>query len=619
MIVLPAIAVAMLAVAAYAQQRRDALKYIFGPPSITLRETYPRRSDGPTFDHSSFDRLLRKHVDKDGWIDYTGLRDNATLLDTYIAALGEAHVAELDRDEKLALLINAYNAFTLRLILDHYPIKSIKDIPSAKRWDAKRWRLGPMTLSLNQIEHEQIRPKFAEPRIHFALVCAAIGCPRLRNEAYQAQRIEEQLEDQTRYVHSHDRWFRYQRGAKQVHLTKLYDWYGSDFRQAAGSVLDFAARYSSALESALGELDETARRLGAVGTIDRAPARPSSTDSDPQGRSISLPGLEQACARAGLSDAFSSKKLATRRAFGVALLALGDADERIVSVDGDVSNSTFANMFAKEHPGRFFEGKIAEQNMISVAVGLAAAGKIPFVSTFAKFLARGADQIDMAAISRANIKIVGSHAGVSLGADGPSQMSVSDIPYFRSLTRVDNGSGEPACYVFNPSDAVWAYRCVELMANLSTMCFMRTHRPDAPFLYKTDETFAVRGCKQLRQGDKLTLVGSGYILHIVLDAATRLAESGIECNVFDAYTFPLDATPILDAAARAGGAVVTVEDNYVGGLQSELAEAAAERGDVRVIGLTANRIPKSAKTAAEVFHYVGVGVEDIVRRATEAL
>ncbi len=375
----------------------------------------------------------------------------------------------------------------------------------------------------------------------------------------------------------------------------------------------------SALESALIELDETARRVGAGGTIDRAPTAPVSADARPQGRSISLPDLEQACTRAGLADAFSNKKLATRRAFGVALLAIGDADARVVSIDGDVSNSTFANLFAKEHPDRFFEGKIAEQNMISVAAGLAAGGKIPFASSFAKFLARGADQIDMAAISRANIKIVGSHAGVSLGADGPSQMSVSDLAYFRSLTRVDNGRGEPACYVFNPSDAVCAYRCVELMANLSTMCFMRTHRPDAPFLYKTDEPFALRGCKQLRQGDRLTLVAGGYLLHTVLEAASKLAKAGIECNVFDVYTFPLDAAPILDAARGAGGVILTVEDNYIGGLHSELAEAAAERGDIRVIGLTANRIPKSAKTAAEVFHYVGVGVEDIVRRAQKTM
>ncbi|MCH9032928.1 MAG: DUF547 domain-containing protein [Planctomycetes bacterium] len=249
--VLAAVAVVMLAVAACTHQRRDALKNLFGPAPVTLQEAYQHQSDGPTFDHSAFDALLRKHVDKDGWVDYKGFRKDAATLDSYIASVGHAPFADLGRDEKLSFLINAYNAFTLRLILDHYPVKSIKDIPSAKRWDAKRWRIGTMTLSLNQIEHEQIRPKFAEPRIHFALVCAAIGCPKLRNEAFQADRIEEQLEDQTRYVHSHDRWFRYQPGAKDVHLTKLYDWYGADFGQIAGSVLDFAARYSSALKSAL--------------------------------------------------------------------------------------------------------------------------------------------------------------------------------------------------------------------------------------------------------------------------------------------------------------------------------------------------------------------------------
>ncbi|MCH7700897.1 MAG: VTT domain-containing protein [Planctomycetes bacterium] len=247
------LAVALLTAAAYTHQQRDTLKNVFGPPPVMLQEAYQRQSDGPTFDHSAFDALLRKHVDKDGWVDYEGLGSEAASLDTYIASVGNAPFDDLDRDEKLALLINAYNAFTLRLILDHYPIKSIKDIPAARRWDAKRWRVGSMTLSLNQIEHQQIRPKFAEPRIHFALVCAAIGCPKLRNEAFQAERIEEQLEDQTRYVHSHDRWFRYQLGARKVHLTKLYDWYGSDFRQVADSELAFAARYSAPLKAALGE------------------------------------------------------------------------------------------------------------------------------------------------------------------------------------------------------------------------------------------------------------------------------------------------------------------------------------------------------------------------------
>lgn len=369
------------------------------------------------------------------------------------------------------------------------------------------------------------------------------------------------------------------------------------------------------LEAAIEELDRTAHHIGAKGALTPSHPGPAAAPSRKPIEPVVLPGIEQACARVGLSEAAAKKKLATRRAFGVALVALGDADRRLVSVDGDVSNSTFADMFAREHADRFFEGKIAEQNLISVAAGLAAAGKVPFASSFAKFIARGTDQIDMAAITRSNIKIVGSHAGVSLGADGPSQMSVSDVAYFRSLTRVDRGDGEPACYVFNPSDAVCAYRCVELMANLPGMCFLRTHRPDAPFLYDTDESFALRGCKQVREGDRLTLVSSGYILFSVLEAAAALAAAGIPCNVFDAYTFPLDAGPILDAARRSGGEILTVEDNYVGGLHSELAEAAAARGDLRVVGMTAVRIPKSAKTAEEVFAYTGVGLEDIVAQA----
>ncbi len=250
-IVLPIIAVVMLGIAACAQLQADTLKGLFGPPPVTLQETYQRQSDGPKVDHAQFDTLLRRHVDADGWVDYAGLQKEAATLDAYISEVANAPFADLGRDEKLSLLINAYNAFTLRLILDHYPVKSIKDIPGAKRWDDKRWRIGTMTLSLNQIEHEQIRPKFAEPRIHFALVCAAIGCPKLRNEAFQADRIEKQLEDQAHYVHLHDRWFDYEPGAKEVHLTKLYDWYGSDFEQAAGSVVQFAARYSAPLKAAL--------------------------------------------------------------------------------------------------------------------------------------------------------------------------------------------------------------------------------------------------------------------------------------------------------------------------------------------------------------------------------
>ena len=157
----------------------------------------------------------------------------------------------MSRDQKLALLINGYNAFTLRLILDHYPVKSIKDIPADERWDAERWTIGGQTWSLDQIENEQVRPHFKEPRIHFALVCAAVGCPPLRHEAYVADRLEEQLEDQATFAHTHERWFQFNPATNVLRLTSLYSWYRGDFEQVAGSAIHYAARYSPALTQAL--------------------------------------------------------------------------------------------------------------------------------------------------------------------------------------------------------------------------------------------------------------------------------------------------------------------------------------------------------------------------------
>jgi uncharacterized membrane protein YdjX (TVP38/TMEM64 family) len=241
--------------AVYVQMRPDTLHGLLvrlgGPPRVMLKEAYAEKPGGPTFDHHELDQLLKTHVAAGGWVDYSGLARESGRLDAYLAHLAEAPFDELGRNEKLALLINAYNAFTLRLILDDYPIDSIRRIPADKRWDAVRWRVGTHTWSLNQIEHEQIRPRFREPRVHFALVCAAIGCPPLRCEAYTAGRLEEQLEDQARYVHTHDRWFQLTPDAREVRLTSLYKWYGGDFEQVAGSVLDFAARYEPALKQGL--------------------------------------------------------------------------------------------------------------------------------------------------------------------------------------------------------------------------------------------------------------------------------------------------------------------------------------------------------------------------------
>jgi inosine-uridine nucleoside N-ribohydrolase len=226
------------------------LRRLAGNANTVVPHAQGLAKSAPEFDHSAFHALLRRHV-VDGLVDYGALQSKSQELDAYIATLGAANLGHLGRDEHLALLINAYNAFTLRLILDHYPVKSIKDIPEAKRWKDKRWDVAGQTWSLDQIEHEQIRPKFREPRIHFALVCAAVGCPPLRAEAYTGAKLEAQLADQSHYLHTHVRWFQFDEGGNVVHMTKLYDWYRDDFKQAARSVLAFAGRYSIALQQAL--------------------------------------------------------------------------------------------------------------------------------------------------------------------------------------------------------------------------------------------------------------------------------------------------------------------------------------------------------------------------------
>jgi len=227
------------------------LSKLLGPPQVTLQETYADSEGTATFDHSGFQVLLREHVDEHGWVDYGKLKAQSDQLAEYLAAIAEANVDEFGRDERLAFLINAYNAFTLQLIIENYPLKSIKDISAAQRWDAVRWNLGGQTVSLNQMEHELIRPNFKEPRIHFALVCAAVGCPPLRNEVYTAEKLETQLADQSNYVHSHATWMEYNRDDKRLKLTQLYKWYGGDFEQVAGSVEAYVARYNSGLKADL--------------------------------------------------------------------------------------------------------------------------------------------------------------------------------------------------------------------------------------------------------------------------------------------------------------------------------------------------------------------------------
>ena len=212
---------------------------LFGPPEVQAAEAYEPKPDGPTFDHSAYDALLKEHVSDAGFVDYQGLVEGASRLDAYLKQLADADLGALGRDEKLAFLINAYNAFTLKLIAENYDggkLATIKDIPEEQRWKAERWEVGGATYSLDAIEHEEIRPKFEEPRIHWALVCAAYSCPPLRNEAYTGDRVSEQLADQERRVFSNERFLKYDPVGNDLRLTKIMLWYGGDFEQAAGSV-----------------------------------------------------------------------------------------------------------------------------------------------------------------------------------------------------------------------------------------------------------------------------------------------------------------------------------------------------------------------------------------------
>ncbi len=246
-----AAALLLFAAALYAYRHREALQGWFHPPVVELRETYANDRGAATVDHSAFDRVARAYVDERGFVDYASLNENAADLDAYLAVLADAPFARLDRDGKLALLINAYNAFTLRLILENYPVDSIEAIPEERRWTAVRWNLAGGVYSLDQIEHEWLRPNFREPRIHFALVCAAVGCPPLRKEAYVAGRLEAQLEDQARKLHGGERWLRFDEENGELALTRFYRWYRWDFAQAYGSPLAVVSRYSPAVKKAL--------------------------------------------------------------------------------------------------------------------------------------------------------------------------------------------------------------------------------------------------------------------------------------------------------------------------------------------------------------------------------
>jgi len=301
--------------------------------------------------------------------------------------------------------------------------------------------------------------------------------------------------------------------------------------------------------------------------------------------------------------------VATRKAYGDALLALGVRGE-VVAMDGEVSNSTYADEFAKAYPERFFEMFIAEQQLVATAVGMSVRGYVPFASTFGAFFSRAYDFIRMAAVSEANIRLAGSHCGVEIGQDGPSQMALEDLAAMRAV----HGST-----VLYPSDATSTARLVQVMADTGGVVYLRTTRGAYPVLYGSNERFRVGGSKVLRHsaGDAVALLGAGVTVHHCLEAAEALATQGLPARVIDLYSVkPLDVRVLREAARVTGGHLVVVEDHYPqGGLGAAVVEAlSAEPAPPRVAHLAVRGLPTSG-TPAELMAAAGITGPHIVKAA----
>lgn len=347
-------------------------------------------------------------------------------------------------------------------------------------------------------------------------------------------------------------------------------------------------------ERAIAELQPKARRAAKIEIPAPAPAEAIAA-APPQ----SFPPLNYE----------KGKAVATREAYGNALARVGEVVPNLVAMDGDTKNSTYSEKFMKKFPDRFFECFIAEQNMVGVATGFATRGHIPFASTFAAFFTRAHDQIRMASHSMANIKLCGSHVGVSIGEDGGSQMGLEDIATMRAV----HGS-----VVLYPSDAVSTERLVEEMVKHRGISFLRTSRPKTPVIYGNDESFPFGGAKVLREGNRATVVAAGVTLHEALKAADELAKENISVTVIDAYSVkPLARELIRDAARKTNNTIITVEDHYPeGGLGDAVAGELSGEG-IRVHKLAVKELPHSGK-AEELLAKYGIDAAAIVR-AVKAL
>jgi transketolase len=316
-------------------------------------------------------------------------------------------------------------------------------------------------------------------------------------------------------------------------------------------------------------------------------------------------------APAGVIAWEADKPVATRKAYGDALIRIYPQFPQIVSLDAEVSNSTEAKIFKDSHPERFFEMFIAEQNMVGAAVGLARRGKIPFVSTFAAFFSRAFDQVRMSRYSNANIKFVGSHAGVSIGQDGPSQMGLEDLAMFRAI--LDS-------VVLYPCDAVSTDALVQQAAAHTGIVYIRTTRMATPIIYDVNEPFAIGGSKVLRKSDTdvATIAAAGVTLHEALKACDELEKQGIHVRVIDLYSVkPLDEATLREAA-NSTDFIVTVEDHYPQGGIGEAVRSALTPSPVPVYSLAVRKMPKSGEPQ-ELLDYEEISQKAIVSKVKEVV
>ena len=361
--------------------------------------------------------------------------------------------------------------------------------------------------------------------------------------------------------------------------------------------------------------DMAERAIAELGGMRNLTVRGPLPDQVPPPAPVTIPGTPTLPDPPAPPKYAVGEKVATRKAYGDALAALGTDNPRVVALDGEVSNSTHADEFAEAHPQRYFEMFIAEQQMIGAAVGLSVRHYIPFASTFAAFLTRAYDFIRMAAISQANIRLSGSHAGVEIGADGPSQMALEDLAMMRAV----HGST-----VLYPSDGTSTAALVREMAGQSGVSYIRTTRGGYPVLYDAAETFPISGSKVLRstQHDAVALIGAGVTLHACLAAAENLAADGIHARVIDLYSVkPIDTETLLTAAAVTNGRLVVAEDHHPeGGLGSAVTQALLDAGPqtLQVTHLAVRDMPGSG-TGGELMAAAGIDAKHIEAAARNLL